>query len=143
MAHVLDAFALIALALDEPAAAEVEALLRRGDCVMAAPNLAEAIDRLGRVHGRSEGELRAALVPILGEVLTVVATDELIAWRAAGLRRGHYRRSDSQLSLADCIALATVGPRDSLATADPPLAHAARAVGLDLLALPDTRGRRP
>ena len=32
MAVVLDAFALLALTLDEPAAEEVETMLRRGDC---------------------------------------------------------------------------------------------------------------
>jgi PIN domain nuclease of toxin-antitoxin system len=140
---VLDAFALVALTLDEPAAAEVEAILRRGDCVVSAVNLAEALDQLGRVHGRTADELRAAFGPVLDEVLAVVAPDEAVAWRAAELRRRHYRRRASELSLADCVALASTRSTDELATADRPLARAARAEGIGLLALPDTAGRRP
>lgn len=143
MASILDAFALVALALEEPAAAEVEAMLRRGDCVVSAVNLAEALDQLGRVHGHSTTELRATIEPVLGAAVAVVAADEEIAWRTAELRRRHYRRQDSELSLADCVALATARQGDRLATADPPLARAARAEGIELLALPDRNGRRP
>lgn len=143
MAVVLDAFALIALTLDEPAASEVEATLRRGDCAVSSVNLTEAIDQLGRVHERDVDELRAAFAPVLGEVLAVVAADEAVAWRAAELRRRHYRRRVSELSLADCLALASARPGDRLATADPPLARAARAEGIEVVALPDTAGRRP
>jgi PIN domain nuclease of toxin-antitoxin system len=140
---VLDAFALVALALDEPAAAEVEATVRRGDCSVSAVNLAEALDQLGRVHGRTLEELRAAFAPVLGEVIAVVAADETVAWQAAELRRRHYRRRQSELSLADCMALAIVHRDDRLLTADPALALAARAEAIDVLALPDTTGRRP
>lgn len=143
MAVVLDAFALVALALDEPAAAEVEAALRRGDCLVSAVNLAEAIDQLGRVHRRSEQELRAAFAPVLDEVLSVVAADEAVAWRTAVVRRRHYRRRESELSLADCVALATAQAGHRLATADEPLARAARAEGIGVLGLPDTAGDRP
>lgn len=143
MTSVLDAFALVALALDEPAAAEVEATLRRGDCAVSAVNLTEAIDQLGRVHGHSHDGLRAAFGPVLGEELAVVAADESIAWRAAEMRRRHYRRRDSQLSLADCVVLSTTRRGDRLATADPPLARAARAEGIEVIALPDTAGLRP
>jgi len=140
---VLDAFALVALALDEPAAAEVEATVRRGDCCVSAVNLAEAIDQLGRVRGCVDAELRAAFAPMLGEALEVVGVDVDVAWRAADARRRHYRRRASELSLADCVALATVRPGDRLATADPALARAARADGIDVLALPETSGVRP
>jgi PIN domain nuclease of toxin-antitoxin system len=140
---LLDAFALVALTLDEPAAEEVELLIRNGGCSMSAVNLAEALDQLGRVHGRSAGELRAVFGPVLSESIVVVAADETIAWRAAGMRGRHYRRRSSELSLADCVALATVAAGDRLATADRALARAARAEGIEVLALPDTSGRRP
>jgi PIN domain nuclease of toxin-antitoxin system len=143
MAFVLDAFALVALALDEPAAPEVEMSLRRGDSKVSAVNLAEAIDQLGRVHGHGTDQLRAAFEPVLGEVLEVVDVDGTLGWRAAELRRRHYRRRASELSLADCIALATTGHGDTLATADAPLARAARAESVEILALPDATGRRP
>ena len=143
MASILDAFALIALALDEPAAADVEATVRRGDCSVSAVNLAEAIDQLGRVHGHSMDELRGAIGPVLGEAISVVVADEEVAWRAAELRRRHYRRRHSELSLADCVALSIARKGDRLVTSDPPLARAARAEGIDVLAVPDTFGRRP
>ncbi|MEJ7893921.1 MAG: PIN domain-containing protein [Solirubrobacteraceae bacterium] len=141
-APVLDAFAVVAHGLSEPAAPEVDALLHRGDCRISAVNFAEALDRLGRVGGRTQEQLRTAFA-MLDEALTVVAMDRALAWRAAELRRRHYRRRGSELSLADCAALATAQNGSPLATADPPLARAARAEGVEVLALPDSRGRRP
>jgi len=140
---ILDAFPLVAFALEEPATAEVELLLRRSDCVMSAVNFAEAIDQLGRVHGRDQEQLHALFDPVLRGALTVMAMDRVVAWRAAELRRRHYRRRGSELSLADCAALATAQDGGPLVTADPPLARAARAEGVEVLALPDSRGRRP
>ncbi|MGI9081002.1 MAG: PIN domain-containing protein [Thermoleophilaceae bacterium] len=140
---MLDAFALVTLARDEPAAGEVEALLRRGDCVVTAVNLAEVLDQFGRVMGQSPERLETELSPLLGGALTVVSVDQRIAWRAAELRRRHYASRASELSLADCVALAAVGPGDSLATADPPLARAAQAEALEVIRLPDSRGRQP
>lgn len=142
MAAVLDAFALVALALDEPAAPEVEATLRRGDSRVSSVNLAAALDQLVRVHKREPDAVRAAFGPVLAEALEVVDVDEGIAWRAVELRSRHYRRR-SELSLADCLALATARDGDELATADPPLARAARQEGIEVLALPSTTGRRP
>jgi hypothetical protein len=46
-----DAFALLAPLGEEPAADNVEALLRRGDAAITAVNLAEALDVLQRVQG--------------------------------------------------------------------------------------------
>lgn len=143
MAVVLDAFALVALALDEPAAGEVETLLRRGDARVSAVNFAEAIDQLGRVHGRDGGELRAAFEPVVGEAFTIDPVDGASAWQAAQLRRRHYRRRSSELSLADSFALAAAITAGTLATADPPLARAARAEHVAVEALPDSSGRRP
>ncbi|MFN8176110.1 MAG: PIN domain-containing protein [Solirubrobacteraceae bacterium] len=140
---MLDAFALVALALDEPAAGEVEALIRRGTCSVSAVNLAEALDQLGRVHGHTQEALRAAFGPILGEAVVVLGVDEPTAWASAELRRRHHRRRHSELSLADCVALATAAAAGAIATADPPLAAAARAEGIDVIALPDSEGRVP
>lgn len=143
MATVLDAFALVALALDEPAADEVETIVRRGGARVAAVNLAEALDQLGRARGRNGEALRAAFGPVLGESVAVHELGEADAWRAVELRRGHYRRRTSELSLADCFALAIVEPEDVFVTADPPLIRAARAEGREVVALSDSRGRRP
>jgi hypothetical protein len=63
---VLGAFALIALALDEPAAPDVEAILRRGGSRISSINLAESVDQLGRVHGHTIADLQTTLAPVLG-----------------------------------------------------------------------------
>lgn len=48
---LLDAYALTALLAEEPAAGEVGQLIADGGVVVTAPNLAEAADGLGRIHG--------------------------------------------------------------------------------------------
>lgn len=144
MTDVLDAFALVALALDEPAAAEVEALLRRGDAVMTTTNLGEALDQLHRVHALPLEELEAQLASLLGGAVTLREVNEALMWRAVELRGRHYRRQGSELSLADCVALAAAEPNvDRLATADAALAAAAPAESVELIALPASDGRRP
>jgi PIN domain nuclease of toxin-antitoxin system len=135
MTCVLDAFALVGLALEEPAADEVETLIRRGDSAVTAINLAEALDQLARVHRRDLEELRWRFGPVIGELVALIAVDESLSWRAVGLRGRHYHRRQSPVSLADCVALAAVGPDDSIATADQPLARAARSEGLDVITL--------
>jgi hypothetical protein len=66
------------------------------------------------------------------------------AWAAARLRSQYYERSTRALSLADCFLLAT-GARlgVAVATADPAVAATARAESLEVVALPDSSGRRP
>lgn len=140
---VLDAYALIALLGDEAAAAEVDDLLREGRAAISAVNFAEAIDVACRVHDLQEDELRGAVEPLLHDRLDVVPADEEHAWRAAHIRATYYDRRRSQLSLADCFLLASACTGDRVATADEPVARAARAEGLEIVALPDSDGRRP
>jgi uncharacterized protein with PIN domain len=143
MAIVLDAYPLIALLRAERAADEVEAILREGDAAVSAVNLGEALDVLERRFGVPTQELRSALDLLLSGGLEVLAVSERQAWRAAELRARRYARQRSELSLADCFALASMEDDDRLATADRPLAEAARAEGFAVLPLPDSRGRRP
>lgn len=143
MVYVLDAFALVALFLDEPAADEVESLLRTGTGAVSAVDLCEVVDQLGRGQGRDLEDLRMLLEPVIIDSLGVLETSEEIAWRAAAVRRRHYRRRGSELSLADCVALASASSGDRLATADPPLARAARAEAIEVVALPASDARRP
>jgi PIN domain nuclease of toxin-antitoxin system len=140
---VLDAFALVALVADEPAASEVDGLLRRGDAAVTAVNLAEAVDVLGRTRGHEPETVRDVLAPLVAETLTLAELDEDMAYAAGALRKRHYDRKTSPLSLADCFALAAAVRDGALATADPPLAAAAREEAVDVMALPDSRGRRP
>jgi PIN domain nuclease of toxin-antitoxin system len=139
---LLDAYALVAFLADEPAAAEVEAILRAGEAGVAVVNLAEAIDVLSRARHVPESETRAALEPLLGAAITVVGHDESDAWRAAQLRRCYYDRRSSAFSLADCLLLAAVSEEDELATADPAVSRVARSEGRRVVALPDSAGAR-
>jgi predicted nucleic acid-binding protein len=76
--------------------------------------------------------------------LHVAAVDDAIGREAGRLHAAHYDRVRRPLSLADCLALATaLTLGDVLATADAPLADAARAEGCSIVALPDSQGRRP
>lgn len=142
MTVLLDAFALIALLRDEPAAGEVEALLRRGETAVTAINLAEALDVLERVDGVPRARLDELTGPLVAESLALVEVDERLARDGASLRARHYHRTRSPLSLADCVLLAAASGA-SLATADQPLARAARTERIDVRALQDARGRRP
>lgn len=140
---LLDAYALVAAATGEPAAADVGELLRGGDCAVTTTNLAELYDQLVRRVGLSAEAVDAHLQPLLDESLAVRDLDRAKAARGGLLRAQLYRRRTAELSLADCVLLASLEPNDAVATADPPLARAARRLGHTVAALPDTRGRRP
>jgi PIN domain nuclease of toxin-antitoxin system len=140
---LLDAFALIALLRDEPAADEVETILRRGEAAMSAVNLAEALDVLQRVDGVERTRIDALTMPLVSESLQLLVVDERTARDGADLRARRYHRTRAPLSLADCVLLAAASGADAVvATADRPLAGAARAEGIEVAALPDSRGRR-
>jgi uncharacterized protein with PIN domain len=142
---LLDAYALVALVADEPAAEEVEAILRTGGARVVVVNLAEAVDIAQRVHGISAEATRAALEPLfVTDVLAVTVSDIVRGWRAAHVRVEHDDKKASAISMADCFLLAHAmidgGP---IATADPPVASVARSQGVDVIGLPDSTGRRP
>jgi predicted nucleic acid-binding protein len=141
---LLDAYALVAFFAGDPPADEVEKLLRGGSCAMNAVNLAESIDVLCRRRRLTPSALRPA-VELLVETnqLELIVVDDDTAWRAAELRRIYYTKRSSELSLADCFLLAAAGPDDEIATADAPVAAAARAEAVGIVALPDSSGRRP
>jgi PIN domain nuclease of toxin-antitoxin system len=142
---LLDAYALVALIADEPAAEEVDAILREGQARIVIVNMAEAVDISQRTHGLPRDEIRAALEPLLlGRILSSVGSDEPHAWLAADLRAQHYDRRTRALSLADCFliahALTDGGP---IATSDSPLAGVAREMDVEVRALANSDGERP
>jgi predicted nucleic acid-binding protein len=140
---LLDAYALIALLLGEPAAEEVKGVLRSGACGVPVLNLAESVDVCGRVHLLPPREVRSALEPLLDAHVDVVHPREEDAWRAAELRIRYYDREGRALSLADCFLIAAARGDDSIATADPAVAETARLEGIEVAALPDQSGRLP
>ncbi len=136
MSVLLDAFALIALLAEEPAADDVEAILRRGEAKITAVNLAEALDVLQRVQRIPRERLEAVTTPLVGERMTLVPIDERIARDAADIRARRYHRTHAPISIADCILLAATGESDALATADEPLIRVAEAENVQVRALP-------
>jgi predicted nucleic acid-binding protein len=140
---LLDAFPLVALLVDEPAAERVERLLRGGPTGITAPALAEVVDHLVRRRGVEEIHVRRLLEALADSGFVVLHMPDETPWIAGRLRSRHHDRRRSPLSLADCVLLATAGPSDAIATADGPLAAAARAEGIDVIALVDAHGRRP
>lgn len=141
----LDAYALVALVADEPPAAEVETILRAGETRIVAVNLAEAVDIAQRVHGIPGEEVRAAVEPLLlGNVLSVAVSDEPQVWLAAEIRTKHYDKRAAALSTADCLLLAHgVTDGGPIATADLVVATVASALGIEVVGLPDSSGKRP
>lgn len=141
---LLDAFGLLALLLDEPAAEDVEPLLRDSSAVaMPSVNLLEVIDYLVRRKNWPEEEVRGELALVLDDVIHVLAVDADIAWRGASLRAAYYTKGTCELSLADCVLLASAGADDRIATADPSVAAVTRELEIELVPLRDTFGRRP
>ena len=140
---LLDAYALVAAATGEPAAAEVADLLRTGDCAMTTVNVAEFYDQLVRRIGLTAEAVDAHLRPLLDGPLAICELSQERARRAGVLRAQLYRRRTAELSLADCVLLASLDDGDAAATADPPLARTARRLGHAVIALPDSQGRRP
>lgn len=140
---LLDAYAVLALALNEDAADEIEELVRTSPVAVTATNYLEAADRLMRRSGWSTSETSERFALLFGEPVRVVPVDSAVAWRGAVLRSTYYHRTKCAVSLADCVLLASAGRDDIIATADPAVASVARAEAIELIALPDTAGRRP
>ena len=140
---LLDAYAVLALAQGDEAADEVEEIVRSKHAAMSAANLFEVTDRLIRRYGWTPNQTSEQLGLLLRDVVSVLPLDEGVAWRGGVLRARHYHRKTCALSLADCVLLASAGPGDSIATADPAVAAVARAEGIGLVPLPDSSGKRP
>jgi uncharacterized protein with PIN domain len=141
---VLDAGPVVDLLLGEPSAGEIASALGHAESLrISVVNVAEVIDVTRRVHGASAELAAMAVDRFLDEVARPVAATREHAARAADIRVRHYHRRDRDLSLADCFVIAAAEPGDTVATSDRAVAHVARAEGLDVLALPNARGRRP
>ena len=134
---------MLSLLLGQPAEAEVSELLRRGNCGIPAPCLAEVVDKLLRKRQVDPAAVSERLGALIEEVVQVLPTDQRIAWRAGELHATHYHRSRASLSLADCLLLATAGPDDEVATSDATVIETARKLGIGVIPLPDSGGRRP
>jgi PIN domain nuclease of toxin-antitoxin system len=127
---VLDAYAMIGFVLDEPAAGEVERLLRDGDAAITSVNYAEALDRLVRGQNMPWDTVESTLASVLEARVERIDVDFRLATAAALLRATHYHRTECPLSLADCVCLAAARRGDRVATADRPMLETARQEGI-------------
>ena len=141
-ALVLDAQPVVAFLAGEPSGVEVAALLRERT-KMSVANAAEVVDVLVRVRGIASEDATTIVFGFLEDVSAAVEVTREIALSAGAIRGEAYRRGRLDVSLADCIAIATATPGGRVATSDPALARIALAEGVGVVALPDSRGRRP
>jgi len=139
---LLDAYPLLALLLEEPAAQEVQGILAEQDAAISAVNLTEALDLAQRRNDIPEHALARALAP-LRTVLEILPVEEKHAWRAADLRARYYDRRERAVSLADCLLVASAAAGDRIATSDLAVAEVVRAEAIPIVALPDSAGVRP
>jgi PIN domain nuclease of toxin-antitoxin system len=140
---LLDASALLTLLLGQPGEPEVSELLRQGNCTVPAPCLTEVVDQLIRKHRVDPGAVSERLGPLIDETIPIASTDPRIAWQAGEVRAAHYDRKTAALSLADCVLLATAGPDDEIASSDATVIATAGKLGIGVVPLPDSKGRRP
>ena len=140
---VVDAGPIVSVVLDDPAAPEVVASLATRRCEVSVVNLAEVLDVVTRVHRVPLTDAQEAVSRYVDEVARSVPATRALAESAATIRSRHYHRRDRDVSLADCFAIATAIPDGEIATSDSAVARAAHAEGLDVIALPNARGRRP
>jgi predicted nucleic acid-binding protein len=140
---LLDANGLISLLRGQPAEREVADLLKRGNCAIPAPCLAEVVDLMIRIYEVEPPALSERLGALIDEVLPVLGVDQRIAWRAGELHAAHYHRARAPLSLADCLLLATAESDDEIATADAAVIATAEKLGVGAIPLLDSQGKMP
>jgi len=133
---LLDAYGLVAFLAGGPAAPRVRAILREGDAGVATANLAEALDVSQRVYGVPIQRALEVVEPLFEAGLRAVPLDLEVAARAARIRAEHYHRASTPISLADAVLIASAGQGDRIATADPDVLAVSRAVGLEVVPLP-------
>ena len=110
---------------------------RRPPPLISAVNLAETIDQLVRVYGRTADEVNDAI-----DLLIVGGLEVQPFWlpdsrSVAAIRAHSYHRTAAPLSLADCACLATaLSQNTDLATTDAVLAATARDLGVEVIELP-------
>lgn len=140
---VVDTGPIVSVLIDDGAAGEVAAALDGRHCGVCVVNVGEVLDVLIRVHRTPVDDASEALDRFLADVARPIPATRALSEQAALLRARHYHRRDRDVSLADCFAIATALPDADIATSDPAIAHVARAEGIEVISLPNPRGRRP
>ncbi|MPZ98239.1 MAG: PIN domain-containing protein [Dehalococcoidia bacterium] len=139
---VLDAYAVLALLKDEPAAPEVARLIEGDDeTALTLLGVAEVLDHLVRLAGAEEDDAALDLAQL--GLAPPPPLEPGVAWRAGLLRARHYHRRERAISLADCFAAEAARRLGAaVATADPHLLDTCAAEGIGFVTLPDSGGAR-
>jgi len=137
---LLDANALLALLLAEPAMERVLSLLREGRTAMTGANIAEVFDVGIRRKGLSPTRMAELVEPLLAGPITSIPVDLSLARRAGELRADHYHRTERRISLADAVLLGAARDGDRIATADRPVLAVAAELGIETIELPPSSG---
>jgi predicted nucleic acid-binding protein len=136
---LLDANALVAVILGEPAMEPVLGLLREGSAAMTASNVLEVYDISTRREGLSADRVAGVVEPLFESAIELIAVDARLARRAAEIRFDHYHRATRALSHADVILLAAAGSEDRIATSDSAILTVAAELGIETIELPPSR----
>jgi predicted nucleic acid-binding protein len=137
---LLDANALVAVILGEPAMGTVRSLLREGNAAMVAPNIVEVYDIVARREGISAERVASVVEPLFEGAIEHVAVDPNLARSAAEIRIEHYHRRTRSLSLADVVLLAAARPRDRIASSDADVLAIAAKLDIETIRLPRSAG---
>ncbi len=138
MRTLLDANALVAVILGEPAMERVLGLVRAGGTAMVAPNITEVYDIACRREGISTERVGEVVEPLFEGTIEPVSVGPDLARRAAEIRIEHYHRQARPLSLADVTLLAAARPVDRIATSDSDLLAVASKLGIETIELPSS-----
>lgn len=138
---ILDAYAVLSLFKDEPAAASVRDLIEAGDASLTALGVSEVVDHLVRIVGVDEEEAVLDLAQL--GLVDPITLDGRLGRTTGLLRARHYHRVRRAVSLADCAAAAVAGDTGRrLATSDPHLLDLCRDEGVPVVVLVDSTGSR-
>lgn len=139
MSVLLDANALLAVLVAEPAMDRVLSLIRQGNTAMTGANIAEVFDVGIRRKGLSPARMTELVEPLFDGPIACVPVDRGLA-RPTGILRGtRYHRSKSRISLADAVLLAAAQPDDKIATSDSGVLAVAADLGIGTIELPPSR----
>jgi predicted nucleic acid-binding protein len=131
----LDANALVAVILGEPAMGQVRALIREGNTAMTAVNIIEVYDVATRREGISPTRVRDVVEPLFEGMIEPISVHADLAREAAEIRIEHYHRKAHPLSLADVTLLAAAQTRDKIATSDSDVLAIAAELGIETIKL--------
>jgi PIN domain nuclease of toxin-antitoxin system len=137
---LLDANALLAILLAEPAMNRVLSLLHEGRAAMTGANIVEVFDVGIRRKGLPPMRMAELVEPLFEGTIASIPVGPSLARQAGELRAAHYHRSERRISLADAVLLGAARAGDRIASADKPVLAIAAELGIETIELPPSSG---